>query len=92
MKVLKTEKPEEWSLKITCNNCDSELEAEAKDVSHEWVNGDGLDPVGARRGYDSYAVQCPICDDVIDILSDKLPKVVQLASKSQSARRRVPYL
>ena len=87
MKVLKTEKPEEWSLKITCNNCDSELEAESKDVSHEWVNGDMREP-----GYDSYAVQCPICDDVIDILSDKLPKVVQLAAKSQSARRRTPYL
>lgn len=87
MKVLKTQDPKEWSLKLNCIKCDSELEAEAKDVSHEWMNGDQREP-----GYDSYAVQCPICEEVLDLTKDKLPKVVQLQAQGQSLRRKTPFL
>jgi len=87
MKVIKTQDPKEWSLKVICNKCDSELEVDAKDVSHEWMNGDVRDP-----GYDSYAIQCPICEEVINLTTDKLPKVVQIQAQGQSMRRKIPYL
>lgn len=81
MKILKTHNPADWSLKLTCNKCDSELEVEAKDVGHEWMNGDMREP-----GYDSYAIQCPVCEEVIDLSKDKLPKVVQLQAQGQALR------
>lgn len=86
MKIIKTQNPEEWSLKIDCGQCDSELEACAKDVKHDYHNGDFRDP-----GYDSYAVQCPVCDNVINLVMDKLPKTVQLLAKGISSKK-FPYL
>lgn len=86
MKVIKTQNPDDWSLNIECKQCDSELEACAKDVMHEYYNGDMREP-----GYDAYAVSCPVCENVINILTDKIPKTVQLIAKGTSSKK-FPYL
>jgi transcription elongation factor Elf1 len=80
MKILKKAEANTWKHVFTCEKCESELEAEAIDVIHVHHAGDMRDP-----SYDSYHVTCAVCDHKHDLMTNKLPKVVQLEAKKRSS-------
>lgn len=82
MKVLKKQDVTNWSYKHTCVHCDSELEAEASDLSFGHVDGDMREP-----GYDYFWATCTVCGMNFNVLTDKIPKLVQLAAKEKEKNK-----
>lgn len=73
MKVLKySVNPKTWTLAITCDWCQSQIEISANDLSHEGERGDYRDP-----GWDRYTVDCGACGQEIEIPEKKLPNIIQ---------------
>jgi len=81
MKVIKKENVENWSHRITCSACNSELEVEAKDLKHIRYDGDQREP-----GYDKFYANCAICSDQLTIPSNNVPKLLQIEARNRSAR------
>ena len=86
MKVIKKTDVSGWAYKHTCSGCDSELEIEAKDVHHRYIDGDPREP-----GYDSYSASCCVCDCSISIPSSKIPKLLQVEIQNRTKRRSSNY-
>jgi hypothetical protein len=82
MKVLKRVDNSAWSYKFTCSSCDSELEAENKDILYNYVSGDMRDP-----GYEQYYVKCEICSQSHTIPDSKLNKSLKHSVKERSQKR-----
>lgn len=80
MKVIKQVEPKEWAYKFTCSGCDSELEAEADDVSVTHYDGDFRE-----TPYDSWSVSCPLCAHATTILEDKIPKIIRVKTKQKKS-------
>lgn len=80
MKILKQVDVGEWSLRVTCDSCDSELQVEANDVNHQYHEGyDQREPA-----WDEYYAFCPVCSTKIGFSEDKIPKVVKVKLKSKA--------
>lgn len=73
MKVLKQTDTNSWRLKILCNKCDSELEADKYDLLCE---------------VDDCAVQCPVCNEIIDLEAAQIPKAVQVEVEMGKTKKR----
>jgi transcription elongation factor Elf1 len=86
VKILKKAEPSNWKHVFTCMKCESELEAEAIDVVHLHHTGDMRDPL-----FDTYYVTCIVCSHRHDLITNKLPKVVQLEAQKRSGKQH-PYL
>lgn len=80
MKILKKAESSAWKHVFTCAKCESELEAEAIDVVHLHHTGDMRDP-----SFDTYYVTCTVCSHRHDLITNKLPKVVQLEAQKRSS-------
>lgn len=79
MKIIKRPNTE-WSMKYTCSNCTAELEIEKGDVRFHSYPGDMREP-----GYNTWTTNCPVCDVLIDIAENKLPKAVQVEIKKKGS-------
>lgn len=79
MKVINKPDVSNWSLKKTCEKCDTELEIEASDIRHQYYDGDFRDP-----GYDKYWANCPICSAELAVPKDKMPKLIRLRVEKKS--------
>lgn len=64
MKIISTPAVADWRYKVTCNNCESLLEAEASD----------LKKVGGQRDGDYAYCTCPVCKVMIWIARSQIPK------------------
>lgn len=82
MKVIKKENVKDWNYKITCEKCNSELEVEAKDLTHTRYDGDYRE-----SGYDSYHAYCAVCSGQLIVPSNSIPKLIQVETKSRAAPR-----
>lgn len=80
MKIIKKVDTKEWSLKCTCSQCDTELEAEAGDVKVTHVSGYGRD-----SDYDAWSVNCPVCSNTISLKQDNIPKLIRVNAKQKSS-------
>ena len=72
MKVLKMPDTN-WTYKHTCEKCTAELEVEKSDVIHKSYLGDPREP-----GYETWQATCPVCNSVINVPINSIPKPVQL--------------
>lgn len=79
MKVIKKQDVSGWTYKHTCTNCESELEAEPKDLTHTHYNGDMREP-----GYDTFTASCPVCFQSFSVAPTKIPKLIQIQVKQRS--------
>lgn len=80
MKILKQVDVGDWSIRATCDSCDSELQVEANDI--KFVSHPDYGP--REPGWDEYYVNCPVCSTKIGFSEDKIPKAVKLKAKSKS--------
>lgn len=79
MKILKQVDASAWTHKISCEGCDSELQADVTDIRYKHVTGDQRDP-----SYDSYQIECPICHICLDIFEESIPKTVRIQAKNKA--------
>lgn len=86
MKIIKSTKIDNWSHKITCSTCDSELEVELEDIKHHHYDGDQRDPP-----YDRFYVTCPVCKVECIVPSNNLPKLAQIKIKERTQRHSTNY-
>lgn len=77
MKIIKKADTTQWSHRVTCDMCDSELQVESSDVKYQYHEGyDQREPA-----YDEYYTFCPVCSVKIDIPDDKIPKALKVQVK-----------
>jgi hypothetical protein len=77
MKILSKPDISGWNLKRTCEQCDAELEIEGSDIKFFSDQRDG----------DSWSIHCPICNNVIYISEQEIPKLVRLSIRNKSYSR-----
>lgn len=82
MKIIKKADTANWTKRVTCHNCETELEVEPKDISHVRYDGDFRE-----SGYDSFHAYCAVCSEKLPLLSDGIPKLIQIEAKNRSATR-----
>jgi len=78
MKIIKQFDTNNWSVSKTCSKCDIQLEIDSGDIKYKYEPGDIRDP-----GYDCYFCACAICNNVIYILAENIPKAVQFLAKKK---------
>lgn len=89
MKVIKRADTSAWKFKFTCCSCDSELEAESKDLSYRYVEGgDSRDPYPASE---EYSVHCCVCSTRRIVPEAGLTKAVKHEAKERSQRHSTSY-
>lgn len=81
MKIIKKVDTSNWKYHVTCDKCDTELEADASDVSHKHYDGDQREP-----SYDGYYVFCPVCNQQLTVSKDKLPKALQIQIQNRNKK------
>lgn len=81
MKIITQQKISDWSCKVTCGHCDSELLVEPDDV-HCIVHNQEQDP--RDEYYEKYSAICAVCNHKLSIPQDKLPKIVKIMAKKSS--------
>lgn len=79
MKVIKKQDVSGWSFKHTCTKCDSELEADSKDVKYSHYAGDQREP-----GYETFSASCAVCHQSFNIPASNIPKLLQVEIKQRS--------
>lgn len=90
MKVIKKVDTSEWKYRFTCSQCDSELEAEGKDVMCRHHPG-GSDMRESWPSTYSFHVVCCVCNTERSILEKDIPKALQHEVKERSQRRSTSY-
>lgn len=80
MKIISQIDTSTWSHKCKCGNCESQLEVEASDIRHSHSKSDGIYPSS-----DSYYVCCPVCSYSVIILTNDMPKIVQIEAQKRCA-------
>lgn len=74
MKVLSKQNTESWTQEHTCTECDAQLEVNIDDVKVKYVKGYSYeDP-----DYYSYLVNCPVCFKSSTLITNLIPKLVQI--------------
>lgn len=81
MKIIKKPTLDGWTHKIICPQCTSELEAEPSDIKYHYYPGDFRDP-----SYESFHVNCPVCDRVIDIPTKSIPALLQIQCRKNGRK------
>jgi hypothetical protein len=90
MKVLKKVDTSDWKYRFTCTKCDSELEAEAKDVLCRH-HPDSSDMRESYPAYDTFHVLCCVCNNERTVPDKDIPKALQHEVKERSQRRSTSY-
>jgi hypothetical protein len=81
MKVLNKPDVSNWSYKHRCDNCECELEVEAKDLRYYRYEGDMRE-----SGYETYSAACAVCNDDFTIPNEKVPRLIQLEAQDRTKR------
>lgn len=68
-----------WTINCDCPHCDSELQAEASDITSLYHSGDYREP-----SYYSYSVQCPVCKNSISLDKEDLPKLIKVMADKKA--------
>lgn len=92
MKVVKKEDVSSWTHRFKCYNCETELEAEAKDLHVKYVpNGTDMRGLDADSRRADFYVTCPECHQDKTIDDKGIPKLLQHKVKTQSSGGRDSY-
>lgn len=75
MKIIKQVDVSNWTYRFTCQDCDSELEADHNDIKS---GGDG-------HGGVEFYVYCSICHTKTDVNTEDVPKALQIKVKNKSS-------
>jgi hypothetical protein len=86
MKVIKKQDITNWSYKHICDNCESELEVEGKDLRYNKYDGDMREP-----GYVTYSACCAVCSEIFTIDEKKIPRLLQIEAEKRTARSSTGY-
>lgn len=90
MKVIKKADTSNWKFRFTCTQCDSELEAEGKDVLHRHHAG-SYDMRESWPAYDTFHVLCCVCNHERAVPEKDIPKALQHEVKERTQRRSTSY-
>lgn len=77
MKVIKKVDTNAWSHRVTCRTCESELEVSKGDIKYQYHSGYGRDP-----DYETWKIQCPVCQTEIGLVSKDIPPAVRAEIKT----------
>jgi hypothetical protein len=78
MKVISQVNIEDWSYECICDHCDSKLQVESNDLIYKFYDGDFREP-----GYSVYQVTCAVCNNMLDISGNKIPKLIQIEAEKK---------
>jgi hypothetical protein len=78
MKIIKKTDTINWSCKYTCDKCDTEMEVEKGDLKYKYLEADRPGGIGD----DTFSFYCPECHDKVEMITAKIPKLVQIEVKN----------
>jgi hypothetical protein len=92
VKVIKKEDTSNWAHRFKCYNCETELEAEAKDLRVKYVpNGTDMRGLDADSKRTEFYVTCTECHRDHTVDDKNIPKLLQHKVKESSSGSRDSY-
>jgi hypothetical protein len=80
MKIIKQVDISNWCYNHTCEECETEMEADRSDIKYQYIAGDRNE-----AGTDNFYFDCPVCSKSVYVPIAVVPKILQVLLKTNRA-------